>query len=190
MRTQPEIAYDSATVAISEITERSANHVYSAGNEVHFIWNQRNVRISTPKGIYEIVQIKQEFVPQLVECVKNDLNQLYSLMPSLEGLVNKGNAPRLLMYSIDDETEGKFKVYDVMNDPNGNTFPTLYQIKQVPKNLLNPRYLDLLPVAANVGKRDEGLAYVQGENLGIAVERAIRIYELANRLRGIRDKKV
>ena len=182
------LTYESAMVHYpGTFAEVNTIGPFAVGNRLDFLMNDHFVIVRLPTGIWEVTRIKEKFVKPMVEVVSRDISTIDALLPELHALARQGKAPQDLMYSPDTDSGSDYRVYDTFPSPPGKIFDVLFEIKGVPEYLLDPSIRDLVPLAQEVGKDENGLVHVRGRNLVEAVSLAYRIYSVGDRLREIRD---
>jgi hypothetical protein len=180
-----KLSYVSATINLpGSITEPLMTKIpYSVGNSVRFEFNRCNVSAHVGTGIFKEVEIHENYLHPLVDLVTRDLKTIEDLLPQLTELYKQRKAPEQLMYENSDPYT--VKIFDCTSTPPGRVFPTMLEIKNTRLKLLDSKYHDLVPLVGNLGKDGDKLVHVKGASLGDALEQAIEIYKLAERIREI-----
>ena len=188
----PKLDYKFATVAMPGTLALNAADAspHAVGSSVRFIRGGYYVSARVPTGIFQNAQIKEEFVQPLVELVSSDLATIDDLLPALEELSHKGDAPKELMYSRDLSGNSPFRIYDNHSTPPGQVMDILLVIKNSDLKVLNPDLLDLYTLSSDVCQNGNKLPYVEGSDLKYAVLKVMRIYAIADRLREIKARQV
>lgn len=138
----------------------------------------------------ENTQVQKEVIEPTLKLVSTDLATVDDLLPTLESLARARIVQDSLIYNR--ETEGKkFKVYDYSGTFSGSVdhddrlFARMLLFRGVNKRVVAAENRDLVDMAEYVSQDVGKIPHVEGLTLREAVERAISIYNLAERLRKI-----
>ncbi len=192
-----ELTYHQATLNFpgSISKEILPSKPYVSFNKVTFIRNEFHIEARIhpyflPYNLSENPLVQREVIEPAVKLVSTDLETLDKVLPVLEDLAKKGIVQNSLIYDREPKGE-KFKIYDY-----SQTFPESYEredrlfsrillFKGQNKRIVATENRDLVDLAQYVSQDTEKYPAVEGKTLREAVDRAISIYNLAERLRKI-----
>lgn len=136
-----------------------------------------------PGDQWKSAELKAEYARPIAQMVTRDLSTIADLIPQLTELCSQRKAPDQLMYS--KEPNGWFRVYDCTSFPPGQVFPTMLALRETDPRFLNPALKDLANFPAKLGQKDGNIVHVEGNSLRVAVNSAVEIYKIADRIRSL-----
>ena len=144
-----------------------------------------------PPDLSENTEVQRTVIKPIVKLVSADLATIDDLLPILDSLSHNAIMHGTLFYDRAPEG-GAFRVYDQTNfqyyraaERNDRLFGRVLLFKGVDESIIAPANRDLVDKAQNVGQDADKVPHVEGKTLREAFERAISIYQAADRLRKI-----
>ncbi len=199
------ITYTMANLCFPRSTKESEEFMSTkpeiVSNKIRFARNGYHVEalidpFNLPSKMSRIRQVQREIIKPAVSLVSADLETIDDMLPELKRLAEADIIHDSLHYGCgvsDEKYEGGpikiFKVYDYSipfptHDGLGNKlFSRVLWYKGVNERIIPPENRDLIGLAAYVNQENKKLAHVEGNTLRQAVERAVEIYSLSDRLR-------
>ncbi len=140
-----------------------------------------------PYNLSSDTKIQEEIVKPAIELVTNDIETIEDLFDDLREIVREGKLQENLFYKKETFCGEWFRVYDYMGSRNGNPFRKLQQFKGLPSKILKSKYVELPILAESVHQPEQKgqAAYVECISLRKAVEKALTIYQMADKLQEI-----
>ena len=132
-----------------------------------------------PHELSDNKYVQSEIIKPTIEKVVADIQTVENLFDELR------KHEECLCYAKDIGIPLFFKVYNLMEKRKCDPFKKLITLKNVPRRLLKKEYQDLVGIAEFVDQEEGKVPHVQGLNLRDAVEKALTIYNMAERLKEI-----
>jgi hypothetical protein len=185
--TETNLNYESVTLSLPGTLKETPldKEILAVGSSVRFCIFDCHISAYVNPGVqFKNAELKQEYAQPIAQLVTRDLSTIDDLLPKLTELCSQRIAPDQLMYS--KEPEGRwFRVYDCTSTPPGRVFPTMLALRETDRRFLNPALKDLANFPAKLGREEGKIEHVEGNSLRVALNSAIEIYKIAERVRSL-----
>lgn len=130
-------------------------------------------------------EIKTKILIPSIEAVVADIKPIEDLLKEFRSFVKAGKLQENLFYEKEPVLGESFKFYDYMGSRNGEPFKKLIKFKGIPDQLLKKKYQEFPKLANSICQENGNVPYIQGKTLRESAERALRIYQLSEKLKKI-----
>ena len=197
MESELVILYSSATLFFPEWYKRKDHPTWKFeedpgsihGSNVRFTRNNYTVEAkiypyNIPHIFSDIPEVQRDIVQPAVKIVTADIETVEVLFEDLRALMKQGIVQEILYYEKGIADDG-FKVYDYScSERMFEKLKALWDLGNR-KSLVKEDLHDLISMGEPIGQEGDKVPYVEGDSLKEALERALAIYRLKDRIKEI-----